>query len=183
MKGNSIRINIMPSKNRSNQPEKLSMKHNAKNLENFIFFQKAPWKWFSTWWFWVCILINSAKMKKKCIVISFLSQTYKGNKWSVVRCLRSVWFKLRGSRAAAPKGTKLCITQGKSVPPFIPIWAIWQYLGQNRPRRRQNPEDGAGTGVCMYVCMDGWTDRFPCVLQDFRAFRAAAQKGSLISAG
>ena len=24
------------------------------------------------------------------------------------------------------------------------IWAIWQNLGQNRPQRRQSPEDGAG---------------------------------------
>ena len=24
------------------------------------------------------------------------------------------------------------------------IWAIWQNMGQNRPQRRQSPEDGAG---------------------------------------
>ena len=27
------------------------------------------------------------------------------------------------------------------------IWAIWQNLGQNRPQRRQSPEDGAGGDV------------------------------------
>ena len=26
------------------------------------------------------------------------------------------------------------------------IWAIWQNLGQNRPQRRQSPEDGDGAG-------------------------------------
>ena len=40
MKGNFIRINIMLSKNESNQLEKLFMKHNAKNLENSIFFKR-----------------------------------------------------------------------------------------------------------------------------------------------
>ena len=49
--------------------------------------------------------------------------------------------------------------------------AIWHYLGQNRPQRRQSPEDGVGR-----------TDRHtygqihPCVLQDFVPFGAAAQK-------
>ena len=27
------------------------------------------------------------------------------------------------------------------------IWAIWQNLGQNRPQRRQRPEDGSGKGM------------------------------------
>ena len=31
------------------------------------------------------------------------------------------------------------------------IWAIWQNMGQNRPQRRQSPEDGAGG-------TDGWTN-------------------------
>ena len=39
------------------------------------------------------------------------------------------------------------------------IWAIWQNLGQNRPQRRRNPEDGAGgTDVQTDGCMDGRTD-------------------------
>ena len=28
--------------------------------------------------------------------------------------------------------------------PYSWIWAIWQNLGQNRPQRRQSPEDGVG---------------------------------------
>ena len=52
------------------------------------------------------------------------------------------------------------------------ILAIWQNLGQNRPQRRQNPEDRAGG---TYIRTDGWTDS-PCVLQDFIPFGAAAQK-------
>ena len=45
----------------------------------------------------------------------------KGSKWSVVPvpCLSSVWFKLRGIRAAAPKGTKSCRTQGESVRLYV----------------------------------------------------------------
>ena len=35
------------------------------------------------------------------------------------------------------------------------IWAIWQNLGQNRPQRRQSPEDGAGGDRHTYVWMDG----------------------------
>ena len=49
------------------------------------------------------------------------------------------------------------------------IWAIWQNWGQNRPQRRQSPEDGAGGDGRT----DGWTDS-PCVLQDFVPFGAAA---------
>ena len=49
------------------------------------------------------------------------------------------------------------------------IWAIWLKLGQNRPQRRQSPEDGAGEGGRMDVQIDiqteirmyRWTDRFP----------------------
>ena len=48
MKGDFVRINIMLFRNRSNQPEKYSMQNKAKNLEFFIFFQKAPWERFST---------------------------------------------------------------------------------------------------------------------------------------
>ena len=40
MNWNFIRINIMLSKNRSNQPKKFSLQNNAKNLEFFIFFKK-----------------------------------------------------------------------------------------------------------------------------------------------
>ena len=40
MNQNFIRINITLSKNRSNQPEKLSKQKEAKNLELFIFFKK-----------------------------------------------------------------------------------------------------------------------------------------------
>ena len=42
------------------------------------------------------------------------------------------------------------------------IWAIWQNLGQNRPQRRQSPEDGAGgtgrTDVRTFGQTDGQTD-------------------------
>ena len=38
MKGNFIRINIMLSIDRSNQPEKKSTQNEPKNLEFFIFF-------------------------------------------------------------------------------------------------------------------------------------------------
>ena len=34
-------------------------------------------------------------------------------------CLSSKWFRLKGSRAAAPKGTKSCRTQGESVRPSV----------------------------------------------------------------
>ena len=44
MNWNIIRINIMLSKNRSNQPKKISLQNNAKNLEFFIFFKKRHWK-------------------------------------------------------------------------------------------------------------------------------------------
>ena len=47
------------------------------------------------------------------------------------------------------------------------IWAIWQNLGQNRPQRRQSPEDGAGG-------MNGWTDGRTDGQTDFISFRAAA---------
>ena len=40
MKGNFIRIDIILSKYRSNQPEKYSMQNEAKNVELFIFFKK-----------------------------------------------------------------------------------------------------------------------------------------------
>ena len=40
MKGNFIRIIIMLSIDRSNQPEKYSMQNEAKNVEFFIFFKK-----------------------------------------------------------------------------------------------------------------------------------------------
>ena len=40
MNQNFIRINIMLSKNRSNQSEKLSIQNEAKNFEFFIFFKK-----------------------------------------------------------------------------------------------------------------------------------------------
>ena len=52
------------------------------------------------------------------------------------------------------------------------IWAILQNLGQNRPQRRQSPEDEARGGMDgrtdgqTHINMDGWTDS-PCVLQDF----------------
>ena len=52
MKGNFIRINIMLSKNKSNQPEKYSMQNEAKNLEFFVFFKKRLGKDFlpdSSW--------------------------------------------------------------------------------------------------------------------------------------
>ena len=35
------------------------------------------------------------------------------------------------------------------------IWAIWQNLGQNRPQRRQSPEDGAGGDKRTDRRMDG----------------------------
>ena len=37
------------------------------------------------------------------------------------------------------------------------IWAIWHNLGQNRPQRRQSPEDGVEGDERT----DGRTDRFP----------------------
>ena len=40
MNQNFIRINSMLSENRSNQPEKLSMKNKAKNNEFFNYFKK-----------------------------------------------------------------------------------------------------------------------------------------------
>ena len=40
MNQNFIRINIMLSKNRSNQSEKLSMQNKAENFVFFIFFKK-----------------------------------------------------------------------------------------------------------------------------------------------
>ena len=56
------------------------------------------------------------------------------------------------------------------------IWAIWQNLGQNRPQRRQSPEDGAGghTYIRTYV-----RTKSPCVLPDFVPFGAAAQKSNM----
>ena len=38
------------------------------------------------------------------------------------------------------------------------IWAIWQNLGQNRPQRRQSPEDGAGGDGRIDGRTDGQTD-------------------------
>ena len=47
-----------------------------------------------------------------------------------------------------------CLDLGH-IPWIGAIWAIWQNLGQNRPQRRQSPEDGAGgTGGWM----GRWTD-------------------------
>ena len=37
-----VRINNMLSKNRSNRPEKLSMKNKTKNIEFFIYFKRRP---------------------------------------------------------------------------------------------------------------------------------------------
>ena len=35
------------------------------------------------------------------------------------------------------------------------IWAIWQNSGQNRPQRRQSPENRAKRDIWTYVRMDG----------------------------
>ena len=62
-----------------------------------------------------------------------------------VPCLCSVWFKFRGSRAAAPKETKSCRTRGESVrlsihpsvhpfvPPPQPLWLILTLILPNSP--------------------------------------------------
>ena len=66
------------------------------------------------------------------------------------------------------------------------IWAIWQNMGQNRPQKRQSPEDGVGgtngrMDGRMYIRMNGRTygrtyerTDSPCVLQDFAPFEVAA---------
>ena len=56
------------------------------------------------------------------------------------------------------------------------IWAIWQNLGQNRPKGDKALRIGQGgmgghTDGCMYRRTDS-----PCVQQDFAPFRATAQK-------
>ena len=66
----------MLSKNRSNQPEKKFMQNEAKNLEFFIlFFSKSAFGKI----FYLMVLglytHELCKNAKKCIIISFMSQT------------------------------------------------------------------------------------------------------------
>ena len=64
------------------------------------------------------------------------------------------------------------------------IWAIWQNLGQNRPKRTQSPEEDKWTDGRTDGRTDGWMDGrtdSPCVLQDFITFGVAAQKGTGLS--
>ena len=76
MKGNSIRINIMLSIDRSNQPEKKSMQNEAKNLEFFIFFKKRLGKDFSldsSWSVYSCTLQKCRKPHSNIILVSNLT--------------------------------------------------------------------------------------------------------------
>ena len=76
MKGNFIRINIMLSKNRSNQLEKQSLKNEAKNLEFFIFFKKRLGKDFlldRSWFVYTLTLQKCKKPHSNIILVSNLT--------------------------------------------------------------------------------------------------------------
>ena len=98
---------------------------------------------------------------------------------------------MRGSRAAAPKGTKSCRTQGDfclssrlSVHPCVPpgplrpvICPLRPEIYPLRPERADFRPERAWGGQ-MNEPTDEQTDKqkSPCVLQDFVPFGAAAQK-------
>ena len=71
MKGNFIRIIIMLSIDRSNQPEKYSMQNKAKNVEFFIFFKKRLGKDFllDSPWFVYSLTLQKCKKPHTNIIL------------------------------------------------------------------------------------------------------------------